>query len=452
MDDPIPLLNILVPVITSVLGVLLGIASAFLTYRQKNKELEQQFSAQKDQLRLLKEQVQDQHLKMESDLEQVRKANQSPEDQAASIVSLLPVPPLDENAEYWPHRSPYIVGLPISDPSHYFRNKDQARDFYGRVLGPQLNCLAIYGARRSGKTSFINLVCHPSIHQQYLTPAETRNLVMVNLNLQSGITSPELFFRYLVLKTFEAVQRHADPCETHVNLPAAINEQYVASFFKELLKKGWKIILILDEFEKMGNSSSFNIPFFDFLRSLSNDSDGKIVWVTTSYLRIDKVQPNEGHQPCSAFFNLFSQEIFLGSLSHAEARKLICEPPALENNMEYQKEDVDFLIRLAGLMPFPLQAVASLLYHNYVQEKKGPGAHQEIEQLFSKNMDKFYAHDWYRFEQHEQKVLKKITYEKSIDEDENSTVLSLISHGFLRDLKTISGEAFRDWIRSHHSL
>ena len=53
MNNPISILNILVPLITSVLSILLGIASAFLAYRQKNKELEQQFSAQKEQLRIL---------------------------------------------------------------------------------------------------------------------------------------------------------------------------------------------------------------------------------------------------------------------------------------------------------------------------------------------------------------------------------------------------------------
>jgi hypothetical protein len=448
MNDPISLLNILVPLITSMLGVLLGIASAFLAYRQKNKELEQQFSAQKEQLRLLGEQVQHEHLKMESEFEQIRKANLSPEEQAALTVSLLPTPTVHKKLEYWPHRSPYIVGLPISDPSHYFRNKNQVKDFYGRVLGPQLNCLSILGARRSGKTSFINLLCHPLVHEQYLTPVEIQRLVMVNLNLQSGITSPGLFFRYLVLKTFEAVQKHGDPNEIRANLPTTINEHYVTSFFKGLRENGWRIILILDELEKLGEIDLFDIAFFDFLRSLSNDSDGKIAWVTTSYREVDKVQCNKGKQDTSAFFNLYNQKIFLGGLSTEEARKLICLPAEVEKKIIYQEEDIDFLICLAGLMPFPLQASASLLYHNYIQNSRGMETHQQLGRLFAENMEKFYDHYWQHFELSEQKVLKKLAHERQIETSENQFVRDLINYGFLIDQQTISSETFRDWIRS----
>jgi hypothetical protein len=446
MSDPISFLNILVPMATSVLGVLLGLVFGFLTYRQKNRELEQQFSAQKEQLRLLSEQVEHEHLKVESELENIRKANLSPEDQAGITVSSLPAPTIDKSLENWTYRSPYIVGLPISDPSHYFRNKDQVEDFYGRVLGPQLNCLSILGARRSGKTSFVNLLCHPHVRQQYLTPMEIQRIVVVNLNLQSGITSPGLFFRYLVLKTIEAAQRHREPHEIKVNFPPAINEQYVSSFFKGLRENGWRIILILDELEQLGKNDSFDVAFFDFLRSLSNDSDGRIAWVTTSYRDVDKIQYKKGKQDTSAFFNLFNQRIFLGNLSPEEARKLISDP--VKEKIIYEDEDVDFLIRLAGLMPFPLQASASLLYQDYIKDNRGIQTHQQLERLFAGNMGKFYEHYWQHFEPPEQVVLKKIAHEKRTDSDENRFVRDLMDYGFLINPQTISSEAFRDWIRS----
>ena len=205
---------------------------------------------------------------------------------------------------------------------------------------------------------------------------------MVNLNLQSGIASPGLFFRYLVLKTFEAVQKHGDLNEIRVNLPTTINKQYVTSFYKGLRANGWQIILILDELEKLGEIDLFDIAFFDFLRSLSNDSDGKMTWVTTSYRDVDKVQYKKGKQNTSAFFNLYNQKIFLGNLSTEEARKLICRPAEVEKKITYHTEDVEFLIRLAGLMPFPLQASASLLYHNYIQNNTGIETHQPLKRVF----------------------------------------------------------------------
>jgi hypothetical protein len=443
MDVTTFLPTIVIPVLSAILAFI----SAYLAYRQKNKELEQQFSSQKEQLRLLREQVEHEHLRVQADLEQIRKANLSPEERAALTVSLLPVPSIDQTLEYWPPRSPYIVGLPISDPAHYFRNKDQVKDFYGRVLGPQLNCLSILGARRSGKTSFINLLCHPQIHQQYLTPPEIRRLVTVNLNLQSGITSPALFFRYLVLKTFEAVQKHGNPNEPTVNLPTMINEQYVSSFFKELRENGWLIILILDELERLGQKDLFDIEFFDFLRSLSNDSDGKIAWVTTSYLEVAKVQSNTAKQNTSAFFNLYNQKIYLGSLTTDEARRLVCVPAEAEN-IHYEMEDVKFLLRLAGHMPFPLQAAAALLFHDYVENRRGREAQQRLRHLFAENMDRYFVHYWDSFETPEKTVLKKIVNEKQPGFSENQYIRNLVNYGFLADPETISSEAFRDWIRA----
>lgn len=443
MDITTSLLTIMTPI----LSVLLALLSTYLAYRQKNKELEQQFSTQHEQLRLLREQVEHEHLKMESDLEQIRKANLSPEEQATLTLSLLPIPSIDQGMDPWPHRSPYIVGLPISDPAHYFRNKDQVKDFYGRVLGPQLNCLSILGARRSGKTSFINLLCHPQIHQQYLTHSEICRLVMVNLNLQSGISSPALFFRYLVLKTFEAVQKRGDPNEPTVNLPTVINEQYVSSFFKGLRESGWRIILILDELERLGQKELFDIAFFDFLRSLSNDSDGKIAWVTTSYLEVDKVQSHNVKQNTSAFFNLYNQKIYLGSLTPNEARRLICVP-AEEEKVAFESEDIEFLIRLAGLMPFPLQAAASLLFHDYRENHRGPEAQRSLRLLFAENMDRFFVHYWDSFETSEKTVLKKLVNEKPLGPTDNQIVRNLVNYGFLSDPETISSEAFRDWIHA----
>ncbi len=449
MSDQISILSILVPTITSLLVVVFSLVPAYMNYRQKNKELEQQFSTQKEQLRLLNEQVRKENLKVEAELEQIRNANLSSEDQADLTVSLLPTPGLDENLDSWPHRSPYIVGLPISDPVNYYRAKDQAGHFYSAVLGPQLNCLSILGARRSGKTSFINLICHPRIHQEYLSPAEIQCLVMVNLNLQSGITSPGLFFRYLVLKTFEAVQAHGNSNEMRANLPNTINEQYVRSFFKGLRDNGWRMILILDELEKFGNNDLFDISFFDFLRSISNDSEGKIAWVTTSYRNVDKVQVNKGIQDTSAFFNLFNQRRMVGSLSLDEARNLICTPAEKEKNLKYEEEDIDFLIRLAGRMPFPLQASASLLYQNYLQGAKGGKTHPQLTQLFAGNMDNLYAHYWSHFETPERTVLIKLAHAKEVETNEKIIIRDLEEYGFLIDPQTISSEAFRDWIRIH---
>ena len=128
---------------------------------------------------------------------------------------------------------------------------------------------------------------------------------------------------------------------------------------------------------------------------------------------------------------------------------MICLPAEVEKKIIYQEEDIDFLIRLAGLMPFPLQASASLLYHNYTRNSRGVETHQQLGRLFAENMDKFYDHYWQHFEPSEQQVLKKLAHEKQIETSENQFVRDLISYGFLIDSQTISSEAFRDWIRLH---
>lgn len=477
MSDEISLLNVVVTAAIALLGFVLSLYSARLAHKEKREELQnqieneknamlakaaeqaQQILHQQEQLRLLGEQVEHEHLRVEAELEQIRKANLTPEEQADITVAALPARSDEDHMEGWKYRSPYIVGSPISDPKRYYRSKAQVREFFNRVLGPQLNCLAIMGARRSGKTSFIKLLCNPRIRQEYLTAAENQSLVLVNLNLQSGITNAAQFYRYIVLKTGEATLQHGDPGETHFNVQSSISAEYMTSFFNRIQQKGWKYILFLDEFEKLGQDPSFDITFFNLLRSISYDSDGKIAWVTSSYRHPSTIQPEHGSQPGSPFFGLFNQYITMGSLSPEEARSLIREPAEeAEQPLNYKKEEIDYLIGLAGLMPLPLQAAASVFYNHSIDGRR-KDARNEIKNEFSRDMDSFYyRHYWERFEPKERSVLKKIANAGRVDGSDNAVIRSLLDYGFLIGTDPdeqgeftrleISGSVFCDWVRS----
>jgi len=480
MDPSLNLLySILIPALISLAGVLAGVYTARLSYRQRREELEDQqrklkaeierdrlnFLAQaaeqtrqsvydREQLTLLKEQVEQKTAELENDRARLRIEIQTheesiltPEERAVRLVETLLPPEKADPLEEWPFRSPYIVGLPVSDPQLYFRDLDGVSGFFDRVLGPHLNCLSILGARRSGKTSFLKYLCHPQNRAQQLNPDETRRLLLVNLNLQSGISGVNPFYRKLLLETCAAVQRQRDCADQPIHAPELVTDQIAYAFFKKMREQGWRILLLLDEFEKLGQLPVFDTQFFDFLRSLSNDSEGQIAWVTTSYREIHTIQPQDGNRWTSDFFNLFGQMMKLGSIGDTDARSLISVPAERAGHPLEDPADIEFLIELAGRMPFPLQAAASILYGCHREGLSGAPARQQTRHLFSENMRKYYEHYWLHFTLHERSVLQAAAEGNPIPTGQSPSLRSLIDYGFVLENGQVSGSGFQEWIR-----
>ena len=93
---------------------------------------------------------------------------------------------------------------------------------------------------------------------------------------------------------------------------------------EELNREGFRIIITLDEFDRVTRSSTFDADFFAGLRSLAGHNS--LAYITSSSRDLQELCHTQEIAD-SPFFNIFST-VQLGSLQPEEARALIVEPSA----------------------------------------------------------------------------------------------------------------------------
>ncbi|RKZ79849.1 MAG: hypothetical protein DRR19_24440 [Candidatus Parabeggiatoa sp. nov. 1] len=157
-------------------------------------------------------------------------------------------------AQIKPGQNPYICGAALQGNSAVFYGR-------GRELGGTLSVLrnpekpgdvSILGERRIGKSSLLN--------QIYQALAAEPNIVAIYTTMPNwSIDSQATFF----------TQLHQAICNALKIQPNAVDNY--ASF----RAKGYRFVLMIDEFEKMTGNEYFDTQFFSNLRTLSNNGDYK---------------------------------------------------------------------------------------------------------------------------------------------------------------------------------
>ncbi|HEV2655502.1 MAG TPA: hypothetical protein VGT82_11105, partial [Ktedonobacteraceae bacterium] len=139
----------------------------------------------------------------------------------------------------------------------------------------------------------------------------------------------------------------------HLDLPHEPGEgsDEFKALLTEIEEQGFHPVLLMDAFDNVARNTRFNWQLFSFLRSQANR--GKVSYVTATIAHLQKVchRDVEG----SPFFNIFAvQEI--GPLDLEEAHELVLHP-SQEVGLAFTSDEVDWIIKLAGLHPFFIQQV-----------------------------------------------------------------------------------------------
>jgi hypothetical protein len=132
-------------------------------------------------------------------------------------------------------------------------------------------------------------------------------------------------------------------------------------FFAQLQSAGWRLVLLLDEFDTLLTHPVLNkSEFYGGMRSLASRYES-LTLITASRQPLEKL--NEATQEFSRmgspYFNFMSQ-ISLGAFSDKDAHTLLSR-----GDEHFTKADKDFLLFIAGGHPALLQASAYSLWEAY---------------------------------------------------------------------------------------
>ncbi len=217
--------------------------------------------------------------------------------------------------------NPFQAGGRLRDPKHFVGRESELRQILSRVAN--MDNVSVVGPRRIGKSSLLHHIVDTG--QQRLN----QSYQFYYLDLQPLDSAEEFYIR-----ACEAIAKR--PGQSYDDLKTAI--------------EGKKIVLCLDEFEK-SVEADFGAEFFDEMRSLAQTGDLALVIATKVplnqiYLRYQGLT--------SGFPNIFTT-VELGELTEADARALIANPKC------FNREETDFILRLAGSHPYWLNFVCARL-------------------------------------------------------------------------------------------
>ncbi len=258
----------------------------------------------------------------------------------------------------------------ITDPRCFYGRSAVVRDLLEIVASAQ-SC-AIVGEPHIGKSSLLAYLADPRVQTAHSLDAERILSVTLDFLELQGCSAQKLWIEIMrklaVVASDEKIRRMLKTTADRRELRFG-DFQYA---LRELKTRGFRVVLLCDEFEMAVQNPQFDEHFFGAMRSLVGLG---VAFVTTSRLNLRELKQYRGEAAQqkvlgSPFFNIFTTEFGLGPFEDYEVAEMLAGSLA-ETPIRFALEDIEFLDRIAGRHPHFLQLGA---YHLYAElTSSGPG-------------------------------------------------------------------------------
>ncbi len=261
-------------------------------------------------------------------------------------------------------RNPYICDCAVRGGDFLGKERqDLADDVIGRLDTGQSTVLV--GELKSGKTSFLLKLA------DQIKVEDNMEFLWLDLHTKPRDYSPVDFWK----DSLEALEQNPGNDDLVEALRAAAESNYrearLRHLFATLHVNGKRLVLLLDEFDKLLGHRNFPLEFFAQLRSLATTTNGLAIVPASRYSmkQLNEISPRS--QRGSDYFNNFGKEQLLpfenetvqGLLGHARGY--------------FSQRDKRLVRALAGRQPYLLQAMARTLF-----EAKGKNRWQKAAPKF----------------------------------------------------------------------
>ncbi len=312
--------------------------------------------------------------------------------------------------------NPYISRGPVRDSALFFGRRHELQEISAFLLGNQ--SVSIVGPRKIGKTSLLFHLIRPetksslALEHQFL-------FVYLDCEVLGDSEHGEVYGVFASEMALALDEQEFDPEPT---LERAISHPTRISFetaVRKLNRRDIRIVIILDEFERLSSNPKLNVNFFNALRSAAGRF--QLVYLTAStkpLIHLTYVK-NQEEILSSPFFNIFAH-LHLGLLSQVEAEQLI-EVPARSHGNPFSRDEKTHIYRLAGGHPFILQVAC---FHLFSSKRNL----FNLEETIRQELQAHYEYYWRNLTPIEQSTLMQLQT-LSADQEPDTTIVSA-----LRDL------------------
>jgi len=292
--------------------------------------------------------------------------------------------------------NPYISRGPLRALNMFYGREHDLHEIAAFLNGNQ--SIALVGPRKIGKTSLL-------FHLMRLETRETfglgDNTVIAYLDCEMlGESSVEEIFGQFATEIAAVLVDMGLPPEPALDTVIAAPKRLAfESAIRRLNQRGLRIVLVLDEFERISTNTALDLNFFNALRSAAGRYQLMFITASASPL-IDLTYSGRSREILSSpFFNIFAP-MFLGLLDEEDARRLISEP-AERAGSPFAPDMQDFLYQLAGGHALALQVVCFHAFNTMHEPSV-------IEQHSERELSAHFQYYWHNLSQNEQDTLRRV--------------------------------------------
>lgn len=351
----------------------------------------------------------------------------------------IPAPAVVEHAPRATPRNPYLNRTMIKHRDDFFGRTQEIKRIYARLNATPPGSISIVGDRKIGKSSLLNFVYARANRQQYLEYPDKTVMVFLDLQQDKGM-SMESFVRTLLgIANFE-LRGRLDVSDCALSLDG------IKDLVQRLDGAGFRIAILLDEFEAVTTNPNFSLEFFSFLRFLANHYN---VAYLTSSARDLQVLCHTKEISDSPFFNIFST-MRLAVFQRSEAEELIRVPS--ERVGKPLGAHVDAILDLAGLFPFFIQMACSHAIE-YLDEhpEAGEPDFREVRRRFYEEAKLHYRYIWDGFDEHQKSTVLRVAKGKGLPDALKHVFEELERRHYVEDEKArprLFASTFDDFVRT----
>lgn len=284
-------------------------------------------------------------------------------------------------------RPAFTYGRPVR-PDEFVGRGAELRTIFNRVRNGEST--AVVGGPKVGKSSLLIKLADAQTQREYLGRDAPQVLTCaLDLHALAAGDGPRAFWQDALAPLHAAALESGARQQLDRAVESGYARRPLERFFNALGRHGQRLVLVLDEFERLLSHDRFQDPsFFALLRSLATRTNGLALVIAS---RLSVADINERGRDLlnvgSPFFNIMIN-LRLRALDAGAADALLARAGSA-----LSVQDRRFVCRASGCQPFLLQALAATLI--YVSaDLRGADRAAEAASTFVERVGFHFADQW----------------------------------------------------------
>lgn len=312
--------------------------------------------------------------------------------------------PIDDN--------PFLNRAAIRAKEDFVGRKDITRKVLEAIRGGQ--CVSIVGPHRIGKTSFLFHIRDDDVLQSHGMDFSRWVMVYCTGQDRGGKEDLENYLLSRIQSETSLLSRY----------------ERLDQLAKDLVAKGLKVVLLLDEFEEFVTNTNTKQSFFIALRSLV-EVNNALTLVTSSSVPLSELSRVPGSCLPARFFQRF-REFSLGPFDPQEADDLVNF--SQRAGITFSARTRKFIAEMAGLHPFFLQIACDRVFEWY--KDRGSDAewdnadYEILRRDIGKDLESHFTYTWERLDLASRSALCKLESVRG-DPNYSQCLQELEKHGMI---------------------